>query len=100
MAVRTVAADGLLALATAAIWLGCLGFARLRAPLDRLHAATFAGVVAGPIILLAGVVSFGPTFAMLKLLFLVVTMLLAGGAMSHAVGRAIAWRDRHGAGSA
>ena len=97
---RSVATGLLLALATAAIWLGCLGFTRLRAPLDRLHAATFAGVVAGPIILLAGVVSFGPTSTILKLLFLVAAMLLAGGALSHAVGRAIAWRDRHGAGSA
>jgi multisubunit Na+/H+ antiporter MnhG subunit len=97
---KSLVADILLALATAAIWLGCLGFVRLRAPLDRLHAATFAGVVAGPLILLAGVVGIGLTSAMLKLLFIVVVMLLGGGVLSHGIGRAIAWRDRHGAGSA
>lgn len=96
---RAIATDVLLALPTAAIWLACLGFARLGTPLDRLHAASFAGVVAGPLVLLAAVVAEGPDASVLKLLFLAVVLLLNGAALGHAVGRAIHVRDRQGAGS-
>jgi multisubunit Na+/H+ antiporter MnhG subunit len=97
--VRAIVTDILLGLTTLAVWLSCLGFLRLRAPLDRLHAASFAGVAVGPLILLATGVAQGANGSFLKVLFLVVTMLLSGATLSHAAGRAIHLRDRQGAGS-
>lgn len=43
----TMLIDVLLSLLVAVTWLGCVGFARLRAPLDRLHCAAFVNATAG-----------------------------------------------------
>lgn len=96
---RPIVTDILLAAPTAIVWLGCLGLVRLRRPLDRLHAASFIGVGAGPLLLLAALVAQGPAGSVLSVLFLAVTLLLSGAALGHAVARAIHVRDRQGAGS-
>ncbi len=49
----TAVINGLLGLLVAVTWLGCLGFVRLRSPLDRLHCAAFVNATGG--LLLAAV---------------------------------------------
>ncbi len=93
----TVLADVLLAAAALAAWLACTGFLRLRGALDRLHCATFAACTTGPAIVLAAFASEGGSPAMAKLVFLLFCQLLSGAALSHAIGRALIWREREGA---
>jgi multisubunit Na+/H+ antiporter MnhG subunit len=93
----TLAAHVLLAAAVLAVWLGCIGFARLSSALDRLHCATFVAVAAGPAILLAGFLTEGGAASVVKVLFLLGCFLLSGAALSHAIARAVTWRDREGA---
>ena len=90
----TVVIDILLGLLVAATWLGCLGFARLRTPLDRLHCAAFVNAVGG---LLLGVIAFaadGASDRAFKVLLIVAVSLVSGAALSHAVGRALIYRGR------
>ncbi len=89
--------DALLGLATVAVWLGCLGFVRLRRVLDRLHCAAFVTWTAGLPLLLATLASQGASAAVLKVLFLLVAALLSGAALAHAIGHALTWRERQGA---
>ncbi len=93
----TILADVLLGVAAFSVWLACLGFVRLREPLDRLHCATFAASTAGPAVLLAAFASQGGSPSVVKVVFLLASLLLSGAALSHAVGRALTWRDRQGA---
>lgn len=92
----TVVTDVLLALATLGVWLGCLGFVRLRGALDRLHCATFVASTAGPAVLLATFATEGASASVVKVVFLVVCLLLSGAVLSHAVARALTWRARQG----
>ena len=94
LAVKAILVDGLLVVAVLGAWLGCLGFARLRAPLDRIHCVAFVNVVSGTAILLAGFASDGVSVRSLKILFLVGVALVSGAAMSHAVGRALLLREQ------
>ena len=77
------------ALAVAAAWLGCLGFLRLRDPLDRLHCVTFCNVVGGFMLLIAALLHDGVASRPLKILLIWVITVIAGAATSHATGRAI-----------
>ncbi len=93
----TVLADLLLAVATLSVWLACAGFVRLRGPLDRLHCATFVASTAGPAVILAAFASQGGSPSVVKVVFLFACLLLSGAGLSHAIGRALIWRDRQGA---
>jgi len=84
-----LAADVLLAVAVAAVWLGCLGFARLHDSFDRLHCVGFVGIGAGLPILLAAWLSQGSSASIAKLAFLVACILFNGAALNHATGRAL-----------
>jgi multicomponent Na+:H+ antiporter subunit G len=84
----------LLALAVFASWLGALGFARLKDPLDRLHAVTFVNAATGLPILLAGLIADGASDRVAKLALLVAACLWSGAALAHATGRAIRARDK------
>ena len=88
----TVVIDLLLALLVAATWLGCLGFARLRHPLDRLHCATFVNAAAGTLLVVIGFAADGLSDRAWKILLMAAINLLAGAALSHAIGRAITYR--------
>ena len=88
--------DLLLAVAVVAAWVGALGFARLRTPLDRLHCVAFVAFACGLPIVLAAFVQDGPSVHALKLLLLVVVALVAGAALNQAVARAIVTRDEAG----
>ncbi|HJS87836.1 MAG TPA: monovalent cation/H(+) antiporter subunit G [Acetobacteraceae bacterium] len=92
----SVVSDLLLAAATLSAWLACLGFARLRGALDRLHCATFAAATVGPAVLVAAFASQGGSPSVAKVVFLLACLLLSGAALSHAIGRALIWRDQHG----
>jgi multicomponent Na+:H+ antiporter subunit G len=83
---------GLLALAVAATWFGCIGFARLPTAYARLHCVPFVVIAAGLPVTLAGFLADGISSRALKILFLQLGMLLVGAALSHATGRAIALR--------
>ena len=88
-----VVLDGLLVLIVAASWLAAWGLARLRSPLDRLHAASFANATFAILLPLFAFLGDGPSTRAFKTL-LVGLLLLGGGAVaSHAVGRAILLRD-------
>jgi multicomponent Na+:H+ antiporter subunit G len=87
-----LAVDLLLALSVLAAWLGCAGFARLRAPLDRMHCVAFVNATSGVCVLLAALLAEGPTTRVFKILLIVGVGLLDGAAMSHATGRALLLR--------
>lgn len=87
---------GLLGLLVAVTWLGCLGFARLRSPLDRLHCAGFVNAAAGTLLAAVAFAADGPSDRAFKVLLSVAVSLLAGAALSHAVGRALLYRGRFG----
>ena len=86
--------DVLLGLLVAVTWLGCLGFARLRTPLDRLHCAAFVNAAAGALLTAGAFAADGPSVRAFKVLLMVAVSLLAGAALSHAAGRALLYRGR------
>ncbi len=86
---RTALADLFLGIAVLSVWLGCLGFVRLKTALDRLHCATFVNVAAGASVAIAVVVQDGATSRSWKTAALIALTLLIGAATSHAVGRAL-----------
>ena len=92
----TVAIDVLLGLLVAAAWIGCLGFARLRTPLDRLHCATFVNAAPGLLMVVVAFAADGASSRAFKVLLTVAISLAAGAALSHAVGRALVYRERFG----
>ena len=88
--------DVLLALLVGATWLGCLGFARLRRPLDRLHCATFVNASGGLLLAAVAFAADGASDRAFKVLLTVAVSLVSGAALSHAVGRALIYRGRFG----
>jgi multicomponent Na+:H+ antiporter subunit G len=86
------ATDLLLACMVCAAWLGALGFARLRDPLDRLHCVTFVNAVCGCLLLLAAILTAGPSDRFLKILLMVGANLVSGAAISHITARAVLQR--------
>lgn len=91
-----LAIDALLALAALCAVIGALGFARLDAPLDRLHAAAFVSVATGLPIVIAAFLACGATPRAFKILGLWLVTLVAGAAVNQAVARAIFTRDEAG----
>ena len=85
----TAVIDVLLAVAALSVWLGCVGFVRLRTPFDRQHTVAFVNTAAGFAVVMAAFVADGPSTRALKILLAVVASLLTGSAMSHALGRAL-----------
>ncbi len=90
---KTIIVDVLLALSALAVWLGCIGFIRLKTALDKLHCATFVNVAAGFGVTLAVALQDGWTSRSWKTVALFIATLIMGAATSHAVGRAIFLRD-------
>ena len=83
-----------LILAVAAVWLGVLGAARLRDPLDRLHAVAFVNIAGGTAVTAAAFVTDGISGRSLKIALLVLLSWAIGAALSHATGRALFRRGR------
>ena len=83
-----------LAIVVAAAWLGCLGFTRLRTPLDRMHCVAFVNVVAGSALSIAAFVADGPSTRAFKILLIAIVSVCGGAALSHATGRALWLRER------
>jgi multicomponent Na+:H+ antiporter subunit G len=77
------------------VWLGVLGFSRLRTPLDRLHCVTFINTAAGLVLFLAVLSNDGPSVRVIKFLFLIFSALLGGAVLAHATSRAL-WLRRGG----
>ena len=73
----------------AAAWLAAAGFARLRAPLDRLHCVTFANAGCGLALLAASLAGDGFSNRTGNIVLVVALNLLGGAAGSYAVGRAL-----------
>ena len=90
----TFVIDVLLALLVAVTWLGCIGFARLRTPLDRLHCAAFVNVAAGMVLVALAFAADGPSTRAWKVLAAVLAGVAGGAALSHAAGRALLHRER------
>ena len=84
----------LLGVLVAAVWLGCLGFARLRTPLDRLHCVTFVNVVAGTALTVTAFLADGPSTRAFKILLITLVSTGFGSALSHAVGRSLWTRGK------
>lgn len=92
MSAREVATDLLLAASVLGTWLGCLGYLRLGSALDRLHCVAFVNVVGlGPLAAMAFVAE-GASNRAVKIVILLLVSLLAGGALAHAIGRALVLR--------
>ena len=89
MALTSVTINVLLGIVVLAVWLGCIGFVRLRTPLDRMHCVAFVNTTAGSALVLAAFLSDGASARAGKILLVAGASLLAGAATSHAVGRAI-----------
>ena len=92
----TAVFDVLLAMLVAVTWLGCLGFARLRTPMDRLHCASFVNAAGGVLLAVIAIAADGASDRAFKVLLMVAVTLVAGAALSHALGRALLYRGRHG----
>ena len=90
----TLAVDALLVLLVAVTWLGCIGFTRLRTPLDRLHCAAFVNVAAGLVLVAVAFLADGASTRAWKVLLTVLAGVLGGAALSHAAGRALLYRER------
>jgi len=86
--VSAVLAVVLLVLVLAA-WLGAAGFARLRAPLDRLHCVTFVNAGCGLPLIVAACVRDGLSDRTGKIVLAVTISLFSGAATAHAIGRAL-----------
>jgi multisubunit Na+/H+ antiporter MnhG subunit len=91
-----IAVGLLLACTVAAAWLAAIGLLRLPTPLARLHGVTFASVACGLPLTIAVLLADGLTDRTLKTLFLLLVMLASGAVLSHATGRAIAYRAAAG----
>ncbi|HYZ21557.1 MAG TPA: monovalent cation/H(+) antiporter subunit G [Rhodopila sp.] len=76
-----------------AVWIGCLGFVRLSSPYDRLHCATFIAAAGGVLAVLAAFLADGTSDRAWKIVLVVLLVLVNGSALSHAVSRAMAWRE-------
>jgi len=87
-----LAVGAFLGLAVAVCWLGAAGFARLRAPLDRVHCVTFVNVAGGLALLVAAVLADGVSDRCLKILLVLVVNLVGGAVVSHMTGRAVTQR--------
>ncbi len=74
------------------IWLGCAGFVRLRAPLDRLHWVAFANVTAGFFLVLAALTADGLSARSLKIVLIAALGVLTSSLGAHVIGRAILQR--------
>jgi len=92
MALKAVLLDSLLVAGVAATWFGVAGFARLRAPLDRLHCVSFVNLVAGTALAAAAFANDGLSNRSLTVLFIVALSVLTGAATAHATGRAFMQR--------
>ncbi len=90
-----IALSALLAVMAACAWLGCLGFARLRAPLDRLHCVAFVTATSGTALAAAAFVADGVSPRALKMVVILLALLIGGAVQSHAVARAIDYRAAH-----
>lgn len=86
----------LLAALVATVWLGCLGFARLASPLDRLHCAAFVNAAGGALLIAVALAADGLSIRTLKTVLAVAAGLAAGAACSHGLGRALMLRSRGG----
>ena len=84
--------DAVLVFVVATAWLGCLGFARLRSALDRMHAVTFVNATSGAGLTIVAFLADGVSVRAVKILLVTGVCLLTGAAMSHAVGRALVQR--------
>ena len=84
----------LLAIVVGAAWIGCLGFARLRAPLDRVHCVAFVNILSGTALTAAAFVADGPSTRAFKILLVALVCVGGGAALSHATGRALWVRDQ------
>jgi len=93
MAVKTDILVVVLVVMVCATWLGCLGFARLRTPLDRIHCVAFVNVAAGVALTIAAFVADGPSTRAFKILLATVVTMGSGAALSHATGRALWYRS-------
>lgn len=87
-----LATDLLLALMVVGAWVGCAGFTRLREPLDRVHCTAFINVAAGTPLVLAAFLNDGISIRACKMVLILGSSLLAGAAMSHAIGQALVHR--------
>ena len=84
--------DLFIALAVAAGWLGCLGYLRLREPLDRLHCVTFSNIASGAALLIAAFLNDGMASRPLKIGLIWITTIIVGALTSHTTGRALLTR--------
>lgn len=87
----------LLAVTVACVWIGCLGFARLGSPYDRLHCVTFVTVTAGFFVLVGAVVADGASDRTLKIALFFLLSIANGAAVAHATGRAVMRRTEDAA---
>ena len=82
-----------LGIAVIAAWLGTIGFARAVTAYDRLHCITFVGVAAVAPVAIAAFVADGVTVRAAKVLLILLVTLIGGAAQSHAIGRALVFRE-------
>jgi hypothetical protein len=93
-----IAVSVLLGLMVAVLWVAAFGLARLRSAYDRVHCVSFAAAAAGPLLAIAGFVADGGSDRAWKVLLFAGLTLVSGGALTHATGRAIGFRDAGGGG--
>ena len=83
----------LLGLLVAATWIAALAILRLPRALDRLHAIAFLNIAAAVLLGATAIVADGLSGRSLKILFLGGCLVLWGGVLAHAAGRALWLRE-------
>lgn len=87
-----VAIGMLLTSGVIACWIAALSFARLRTPLERIHAVSFANIAGGAMLTLAAMIGSTPAAAAKCALIWLLTVIVAA-LLSHVTGRALLLRD-------
>lgn len=82
-----------LALAVLSAWIAAAALWRLRTPLERLHAVTFATLAGGAAVLLAAGLTDGLTPRTLKCAAIWLVTVPVGALLSHVTGHALHIRD-------
>ncbi len=81
-----------LILTVGSAWLSTAAFARLEAPLDRLHSVAFLNVGVGVSLCLTALAADGWSSRSMKIIALEILSVAAGAGISHAIGRAMTYR--------
>jgi multicomponent Na+:H+ antiporter subunit G len=94
LTVKEIVETALLVLGVAASLVCCLGVGIMRSPYDRLHFLSAMGTVGATAVVAAVLVEDGLSSGGLKAIVVLITLLVTGPVLTHAIARAAYIRER------